>query len=200
MDDRGYLWVDDAQGLHPYQTGNAWQLSPIPEESALAAPLMAKMRDRQRKQEESAEQARMDAEIAKIAKIAKYEDDEAEAREMEARRAAITAGDYIMISDTLARIVSRDDKRMRIIRYTPHLDQWGKEQTLAKSWGWRIPTPEEIVNRLNYRALAEAHSRDEVREYRLREMQRLNAAAAEAEAFAQREAKVRRTAHQGPMA
>jgi hypothetical protein len=190
MDDRGNLWIDDARGLHPYPTGKLWQLSPIPEDSTLVAPLLHMLTDRFRREEESRAIAEATRETVRQAE--QHAAEQASPAIL-ARRDAITAGDHIMVSGTtLARVVSRDGQRMRIVRYTPHLDRWGKEQTLAKSWAWRVPTPEEIIDRLNYRALAEGHSRDETRAYRLTEKAKLNTTAARGEG--------RRAAHAGPMA
>jgi hypothetical protein len=160
MDDRGYLWIDDHRGLHPYPTGKLWTLSPIPADSALVAPLVTRVRDILQQRADGAAQIFVETEMAKIAAA---EAAAAAAKEREDRRAAIGVGDYIMVSGhTLARIVSRDDKRTRVVRYTPHLNQWGPVRTLASSWTWEVATPEEIVANLHYKELAKARLADEV--------------------------------------
>jgi hypothetical protein len=156
QEDGGYLWVEDRDGrLTPYSTGKMWQLAPLPSDAAMVAPLLTRVRDYLHWRAEASAKHREDQELVLAAA-------ERADQERQARRAAITVGDYIVVSSTtLARVASRDAKRIRIERYIPHIDHWGPVQTLASSWSWEIATPEEIVAHFGYLELAEARAREE---------------------------------------
>jgi hypothetical protein len=156
QEDEGYLWIEDRDGrLTPYSTGKMWQLAPLPSDAAMAAPLLTRVRDYLHWRAEANAKHREDQELALAAA-------ERADQVRQARRAAITVGDHIIVSHTtLARIVSRDAKRTRIERYIPHIDHWGPVQTLASSWSWEIATPEEIVAHLGHLELAKARGREE---------------------------------------